>query len=220
MKLVIQILLWVVIVFLGYKLYNSVIGPVQFNKEKEVRYRAVIKNLKDIRIGQLAHQEIQGKFSGNFDSLVRFLDTAEFAIIERRDTSYADVEKNKAFGLNEGYYIEETILDTLGYFPVKDSLYGGSDRYKTMMKVPVEEIDAEFELEAGTLEKNDVVFSVFECKVAKEVLLADKDKDLVEQEKQVNSVDGVNGEYIKVGSMDEINTSGNWPKLYDSATEN
>ena len=35
MKLVIQILLWIVIIFLGYKLYKSVIGPVEFNKVKE-----------------------------------------------------------------------------------------------------------------------------------------------------------------------------------------
>ena len=220
MKVVIQIVLWIVIIFLGYKLYNSVLGPVQFNKEKEVRYRAVIKTLKDVRVAQLAHQEIAGGFTGNFDSLVQFIDTAQFAIIQRRDTSYADVEKNRAYGIDEGYFIEETLLDTLGFVPVKDSLFGNSDRYKTMMNVPVEGSDAQFEMEAGTLEKNGTIYSVFECKVAKDVILYDKDKDLVAQEKQVNSVDGVNGEYIKIGSMDEINTSGSWPKLYDTNPEN
>lgn len=220
MKVVIQIVLWIVIIFLGYKLYNSVLGPVQFNKEKEVRYRAVIKTLKDVRVAQLAHQGIAGGFTGNFDSLVQFIDTAQFAIIQRRDTSYADVEKNRAYGIDEGYFIEETLLDTLGFVSVKDSLYGGSDRYKGMMNVPVEGSDAQFEMEAGTLEKNGTIYSVFECKVSKDVILYDKDKDLVAQEKQVNSVDGVNGEYIKIGSMDEINTSGNWPKLYDTNTEN
>ena len=34
-----------------------------------------------------------GKFSGSFDSLVQFLDTAQYAITERRDTSFADVEE-------------------------------------------------------------------------------------------------------------------------------
>ena len=220
MKLVIQLLLWVVIIFLGFKLYKSVLGPVEFNKEKEVRYRAVIKTLKDIRVAQLAHQEITGSFTGDFDSLVSFIDTAQFALIERRDTSYADVEKNRAYGIDEGYYIEETILDTLGYVAVKDSLYGGTDRYRSMMNVPVEGSDAVFEMEAGKLDKNGTLYSVFECKVSKDVILADQDRDLVAQEKQVNSVDGVNGEYIKIGSMDEINTSGNWPKLYDTDKNN
>ena len=110
----ISVFLWVVILFLGYSLYKSIIGPVEFNKVKQVRYAKVIENLKDIRISELAHQEIEGKFSGNFDSLVQFLDTAKFAIIQRRDTSYADVEKNRAFGLDAqkgGYYKEEIIVE-------------------------------------------------------------------------------------------------------------
>ena len=103
MKLIIQLLLWLVIIFLGWKLYKSVNGPVEFNKVKEVRYQSVIKKLKDIKAAELAFNEITGKFSGDFDSLVRFIDTAQFANTQRRDTSYADVVKNKAFGILEGY---------------------------------------------------------------------------------------------------------------------
>ena len=220
MKLIIQIVLWILIIFLGWKLYNSIIGPVHFKKVKEERYQKVIANLKDIKAGQLAYQELNGKFSGSFDSLVQFLDTAQYAITERRDTSFADVEKNKAFGLDPlkgGYYIEDVIVDTLSFTSIKDSLYQKTDRYKTMMKVP--DTDATFELKAGKLEKNGTNYSVFEAKVSKDVVLQGIDKDLVAQEKQVNSVDEVNGEYIKVGSMDELNTSGNWPKTYDSAKD-
>jgi hypothetical protein len=89
-------------------LYKSVIGPVEFNKLKKARYTKVIHNLKDIKAGELAFQELTGSFTGNFDSLVQFIDTAEFAITDRRDTSYADVERNRAFGLDPqegGYYI-------------------------------------------------------------------------------------------------------------------
>ena len=120
---VISILLWVIILFLGYSLYKSIIGPVEFNKVKQVRYAKVIKNLKDIRVSELAYQEIEGRFTGDFHSLVQFLDTAKFAIIQRRDTSFADVEKNKAFGLDAqkgGYYKEEIIVDTLRFASVKD----------------------------------------------------------------------------------------------------
>jgi len=219
MKLVIQILLWIVIIFLGYKLYKSVIGPVEFNKVKEARYINVIKTLKDIRSAELAHQEITGSFTGNFDSLVRFIDTAQFALVERRDTSYADVEKNKAYGIDEGYFIEEIILDTLGYTAVKDSLFGTSDRYKNMMNVPGTE-GAKFSLEAGKVEKSGIVYSVFEAKVDKGIILEGQDKDLIIQEKQASSVDGVRGPYVKVGSMNDIDTSGNWSKLYDTATKN
>ena len=216
MKLILQLLLWVVIIFLGWKLYKSVIGPVEFNKTKVERYTKVIKNLKDIKAAELAHKEITGKFTGSFDSLVRFLDTAEFAITERRDTSYADVAKNKAFGIREGYYIEDIITDTLDFTPVRDSIFNSTDRYKTMMKVPIEGVDAQFELQAGTIEKSGATYSVFESRVSKDVVLQGMDPDLLIQEKQVISVEGVNGPYIKVGSMTEVNTSGNWPKLYDT----
>jgi len=218
---IISLLFWVVIIFLSYTLYKSIVGPVEFNKIKVERYKKVIKNLKDIKAGELAYLEINRKFTASFDSLVRFIDTAEFAITERRDTSYADVEKNRAFGLDPqkgGYYIEEIIIDTLRFSSVKDSLYGNSDRYKTMMNIPVGEVDpAVFELNAGKIEIHGTIFSVFEARVNKDIILNDLNKDLVNQEKQIQSVDGVNGPYVKVGSMDDVDTSGNWPKLYDSA---
>ena len=185
MKIILQIVLWIAIIFLGYKLYGSITGPIEFNKIKEARYKKVIVNLQDIQAAQLAHQSITGDFTGSFDSLVRFIDTAKYAITQRRDTSFADVEKNKAFGLDAqtgGYILEEIIVDTLGYTSVKDSLFNGTDRYKTMMNVPVEGVDAKIELQAGKFMKNDVNYSVFEAKVAKKVILSDLDKDLLAQE--------------------------------------
>ena len=63
MKLVIQLLLWAVIIFLGYMLYNSISGPIKFNEIKEARYAKVIKGLKDIKAAELAHREITGKYT-------------------------------------------------------------------------------------------------------------------------------------------------------------
>ncbi|MFT4801729.1 MAG: hypothetical protein ACI93N_001504 [Flavobacteriaceae bacterium] len=217
---IISIFLWVVILFLGYGLYKSIIGPVEFNKVKQVRYAQVIENLKDIRISELAYQEIEGKFTGDFDSLVQFLDTAQFAIIQRRDTSFADVEKNRAFGLDGqkgGYYKEEIIIDTLRFASVKDSLFGDSDRYKTMMNIPLEIAEgSNFELKAGKYEKNESLYSVFEASVAKSLILSDQNPDLINQEEKLISVDGINGPTVRVGSMNDIDTSGNWPKIYDT----
>ncbi len=219
MKLVLQLLLWLLIIFLGWKLYSSVNGPVEFNKVKDARYGKVIKNLKDIKSAQMAHKELTGNYTGNFDSLVRFIDTAEFAIVSRRDTVYHDVEKNKAFGIDEGYYLDAVIIDTLRFAPIRDSLFKGTERYKSMMNVPIEGTDAKFELTAGKIEKSGTIYSVFESKVSKDVVLFGLDSDLLAQEKQVVSVEGVNGPSIKVGSMTDVNTSGNWPKIYDGKVQ-
>ena len=213
MKLVIQLLLWIVIIFLGYLVFNAVYEPIQFNKVKEKRYSKVIDRLKDIRAAQLAHQEITGSFEKDFDKLVRFIDTAEFTLTQRRDSTVLDEEYRKAFGVDK--YKDVVVIDTLGTASVKDSLFGKDDRYKKMMFVPVDGVDAKFTMDAGTIVKNDTKIPVFEAKVAKKVILNDQDKDLVMTENQVVSVEGVNGAFIIVGSMEDIKTEGNWPRSYD-----
>ncbi len=214
MKLVIQLVLWVVIIFLGYLVFNSIYEPIQFNKLKEKRYAKVIENLKDIRQAQMAHRQVTGSFAGEWDNLVSFVDTAQFTLTQRRDTTYLDEEYRKIYGVDQ--YIDDVVIDTLGFASVKDSLFKGSDRYKRMMNVPIKGVDAQFELEAGNIMKNESRIPVFEAKVAKDVVLYDQDPDLVAQEKEVVSVDNVNGPYVKVGSMNEVNTSGNWPQVYGS----
>lgn len=212
MKLVIQLLLWVGIVVLGYLVFESVYSSTRFNNLKQERYAKVIENLQDLRIAQLAHNEIEGSFQDNFDDLVQFIDTAQFTLTQRRDSVMLDEEYLETYGVDN--WIEVTIIDTLGFRSVRDSLYGNSDHYKTMNQIPLDNVDAEFEMDAGTIDKGGNQIAVFEIRVAKEVLLSDQDPDLVAQEKEVVSVDDVNGAYIRVGSMEEVVTSGNWPRTY------
>jgi F0F1-type ATP synthase assembly protein I len=211
MKPVLTIVLWVLIFFLGYQTFMSIYEPIQFNKEKNKRYKAVIENLIDIRDAQLAHQQVTGQFAPNFDNLEKFLDTAQFTITQRRDTTVIDVELTKRYGGVETLK-DSIIIDTLGFVSVKDSLFKNSDRYKTMMNVP--NTDAQYEMQAGILEDNDLKIPVFEASVKKNVILFDQNKDLIAQENQVISVDGVNGDALRVGSMSEVKTNGNWPITY------
>ncbi len=210
LKGVINILLWIIIAILGYATFMSVYGEIQFNQLKDKRYAVIIVKLKDIRDAELAHRQVTGKFTDNFDNLVRFVDTAKYTITQRRDSTVKDLEATKRFTVD--MFKEIVIVDTLGYVSVKDSLFGADTRYKTMMNLPegVGEPGAKFELKAGMLEN----IPVFEASVQKSVILYDQDKNLVNKESQVVSVDGVNGPSLKVGSMDEVNTNGNWPKNY------
>lgn len=211
MKLVIQLLLWAVIFFLGYLIFDAVYDPIQFNQIKERRYTKVIDRLEDIRAAQLAHQEVTGTFAKDFDKLVSFIDTAEFVLTQRRDSTVLDVEYQKSYGVDR--QMDIVIIDTLGYASVKDSLFKNNE-YKEMMYVPIEGTNEKFEMDAGTVLKNENRISVFMARVDKSIVLHNQDKDLVAQEKQVVSVDQVNGPYIQVGSMEEVNTAGNWPEAY------
>lgn len=219
MKFLLQIVLWVIIGALGYLLFNSVYGEVKFNKIKEDRYKAAITNLRDIRTAELAHKTVTGKYEGDFNKLVKFIDTAKFTLTQRRDSSVLDIEQTRRFGVDTRKSI--VIVDILGYRSVKDSLFKGPnpDRYKTMINIPIEGLDAKYELQAGTIEKTTGTYPVFEAKVTKETLLWDQGKDFLNKEKQVVSVDGVNGEALTVGSMLSINTNGNWPKSYGANDE-
>tara|TARA_B110000967_G_scaffold187864_1_gene210162 strand:+ start:1104 stop:1838 length:735 start_codon:yes stop_codon:yes gene_type:complete len=204
--------LWGLIIYLGYITIMSVYGEIQFNQLKEKRYKVVIENLKDIRDAELAHRTVTGQFESNWDSLVKFIENEKFTITQRRDSTIIDKELTRIYGVDTTKDI--VIIDTLDFIPVRDSLFGADTRYKTMMNIPTLEDGQKFELKAGLLEQNGVNIPVFEASVSKKVILFDQDKNLVDLESEVKSVEGVNGPSLKVGSMEEINTNGNWPKNY------
>jgi len=206
--------LWVLILVFASLLFTSIYDEIKFDEVKNERYQVVIKNLKDIRDSQLAHRTVKGVFQNNWDSLVKFVEVDSFTITQRRDSSVLDKEMTKRYG-GVKTYKDIIIVDTLGFVSVKDSLFGLDNRYQTMMNVPFsKKDDTKFELKAGFLNQNGIDIPVFEALVKKSVILYDQSTNLVLKENQVQSVDGVNGPSLKIGSMNEVNTNGNWPKNY------
>lgn len=207
---VISILLWVVIAFLGYSIYQAIMAPIEFNREKVKRYTKVIDNLKTIRDAELAHREVTGKFTDNQDALIKFIDTAKFAITETKNIVVQ--EQRGALTID----VEKRVVDTLGFRDVRAD-FAGRD-YKNMFNVPG--TNAKFDLQIGTVEKvQGVKASVFEAKVDKAIVLEGLDKDLIRQEKEALGGVEVRGEYISVGSLEDVKTGGNWPPKYDTAEE-
>ncbi len=211
MKTIIQIVLWIVCIGLGYAIYQSVNGPIEFKKVKQERYAKVVAKLKDIRNSQEAYKTVNRRYASNFKSLVTFIDTAQYTITQQRDSSFTRFDK--AFGIDMPK--DTIIIDTLGFVSVKDSLFKKDTRYKTMMNVPGAKNGEKFEMKSAVIEKSGFRASVFEAKVKKDVILGDQPQDLVARENAQISVEEVNGDVIKVGSLDEVSTSGNWPPIYD-----
>ena len=206
--------LWIVILIFASLLFTSIYNEIKFDEVKNSRYQVVIKNLKDIRDTQLAHRAVKGIFQNNWDSLVKFVEVDSFTITQRRDSSVLDKEMTKRYG-GVKTYKDIVIVDTLGFVSVKDSLFGIDSRYETMMYVPFsKKDDTKFVLKAGFLNQNGIDIPVFEALVKKRIILHDQSLNLILKENQVQSVDGVNGPSLKIGSMDEVNTNGNWPKNY------
>ena len=212
MRLGIQAALWILAIFFSYKIYDSINGPINFNKKKNERYALVINKLKLIRKAQIAHKDVKGVFSNNFDTLVKFIDTGIFTLIEKRDSSYMEFDRTYRIDMLR----EVVVIDTLGFVPVKDSLFKNSNAYKNFADVPVEGVEAKFDINADIIDKNGYRAPVFEVKVAKDVILFDQDKDLIKIENETVSVDGVNGPSIILGSLTEVSTNGNWPTIFDA----
>jgi len=211
-KRVLFFFLWCLSIFFASQIYSSINGPIKFNKVKNERYTQVINRLKDIRNAQIAHKDVTGFYANNFDSLVSFIDNGIFTLIEKRDSSY--LEYNRLYRIDMLKEVE--IVDTLGFVSVKDSLFGQNESYKMMAKVPIQGTDSEFSIKADIIDKNGYQVPVFEVKVTKDIVLFDQNKDLLDQENKVISVDGVNGREIILGSMSEVSTSGNWPTIFDA----
>ena len=196
---------------LVFAIYNSINAPIEFNMVKNERYLKVIDRLKDIRNAQVAFKSVNGIYSNDFEELVKFVDSAQFTIVQKRDSSYMQYDRVYRIDMLR----EVIVVDTLGYVSVKDSLFANTDSYKSMASIPIDGIDEKFKLKADIIDKNGYNVPVFEVRVSKDLILFDQNKDLITQEKQTVSVDGVNGPDIVLGSLSDVSTNGNWPTTFD-----
>lgn len=208
---IITYVLYLLSIILVFQIYNSIDAPIEFNKVKNERYQKVIERLKDIRNAQVAFKSVNGIYSDNFDSLVNFIETGQFTIIEKRDSSYMQYDRVYRIDMLR----EVIVVDTLGFVSVKDSLFKNDNRYKDLALVPIDGIDEKFSIKANIIDKNGYNVPVFEVKVSKDVILFDQNKDLLMQEKETVSVDGVNGPALVLGSLEDVSTNGNWPTTFD-----
>ena len=204
MKKIIQGILVVAIVVLGYLLYESISKPINFKKEKNKRYEATIERLKDIRKAELAYKSEYGSFTGGFDTLVNFLREDSFKIVKAIGRVPDGMTESQA--LTRGIVSRDTVKVS-----VKDSLF-------KKIKYPIENIkyvpytDKEaFKLGAGKVKTaSGVKVEVFEAKVPNDVLLKGLDRQLVinlnDEARKMNNYPG-----LKVGDLDQpTNNAGNW----------
>ena len=210
LSIVINIILFLIIVLLAWQVVKSIKAPIKYNNEQTMRERQVIERLIDIRNAEVLFKNANNKYTADFDSLIQFCQSAEIPIVkivpDPTDTTFT-----------------RTINDTIGYVMVMDSLKGGRENFNiTDLKyVPFAPNKETFELEAGTIIRNEVIkIPVFEARTPYEVYLAtpgagfsDKEwnqrRDNAKAEKEsINRYAG-----LKVGSMEEASTDGNWEKL-------
>lgn len=210
MRKVIQVLLVLIIIVLGYLIVESIMEPIRFNKEVYVRETATIKRLIDIREAQKAYKDIYKQYTGSFDTLIAFLDTSHFQVVkaigdipeEWLDQMGFEKARNKALA-------EGVISRDITQVQVLDSLFGAGFNSDSLRYVPFTN-GVQFAMESGEIiTSSNLTIQVLEVSVLYDELLKGMDEQLI-----VNYIDermkivGFGG--VKFGSMEEGTITGNW----------
>ncbi len=195
--LVIKIVLLIIIVFLVYLVYESIMTPLRFSESVKLREKVVIENLKDIRSSQQFYKQLNGEYIGDFDTLIDFLKTSEIPIVTKipdpTDTTFT-----------------KTINDTVGYVKVADSLFRYRNNFNldSIKYIPFSGGET-FTMSAGKITRGGLHVNVFESRALYKQFLKGLDPQLgINLIKEKEDIDRYPG--LKVGSMQEPSTDGNW----------
>ncbi|MEM9886101.1 MAG: hypothetical protein AAF849_09430 [Bacteroidota bacterium] len=190
MKIIINLVLLLIAVALGFMLVNSIKEPIAFQETKDKRREAVVNRLMEIRTAQEMYRDIAGTFAPNFDTLKEVLRNGRFTIVKivgdeddpdnptvSRDTTYKPaIDSVMAVGL---------VLDSLEHVPYSD---------------------ATFKMEADTLTYQQTLVSVVEVGTQwSEFMGKYASKKYARYD---NSYDP--GATIKFGDMNSPKLAGNW----------
>lgn len=200
-NILINIVLFAAVVLLAMQVIKSIQAPIKFNNEQKARESKVVERLIDIRNAEVLYKNLNNKYTASFDTLIAFCKTAEIPVVniipDPTDTTFT-----------------RTINDTIDFIKVMDSLAGKREHFNIneLNLVPFSNPQQKFELEAGVIKRNGIDIPVFEARTPYEVYLNGLDEQRILNAKaEKESINRYAG--MKVGSMEEASTDGNWEKL-------
>lgn len=208
-SILINIVLFAIIVFLAIKVIQSIKAPIDFGNEKGKREAQVVQRLKDIRDAEVQYKQAHNKYTSNFDTLIDFCSNYMIPVVniipDPEDTTFT-----------------KTINDTIDYIKVIDSLFGKRTNFniKDLCNVPFSDPMTKFEIHDSIIKRGGISVPVFEVKTPYEVYLS-KPGDKFTDKEWKTRVDNAKAEMeqidkyagLKVGSLEEASTDGNWEKL-------
>lgn len=194
---IVKVVLAIIIVVLAYLIYDSIMRPVRFNAATSARETKVIARLVDLRTSQQFYKRQHNRYTSSFDTLITFLSKGEIPVVrmipDPTDTTFS-----------------RTISDTLGYVKVADSLFQNRPNFTldSLRYIPFSD-GQQFEMAAGGIDRGGIKVSVYEIKAPYSTYMKGLDRQLViNLTKSREDIERYPG--LKVGSMLEPSTDGNW----------
>jgi len=210
MRRVIQVLFILIIIILGYLIVQSIMEPIRFNQEVEVREKATIERLIEIREAQKAYKDIYKQYTGSFDTLIAFLDTGTFAVVKAIGTIPEEWLDQYGFETARDKALADGIISReVTRVPVLDSLFGSGFRTDSLRFVPFTD-GVQFTMKSSEImTSSNLNVQVVEVSVLYDDLLAGMDPQLVTNYKdERDKIVGFKG--VKFGSLEEGTLTGNW----------
>lgn len=223
-KLLTFCILPIVIVVLAYLIYSSIMQPVRFEKEADLRKQVAVERLKDIRTIQSVYKSANGVYAPSMDTLIAFYNEGKIKVVMQigsMDDSLAvahteAVKKANKKITNEQLYEmylkgdKNLIVQIAQEMPVKDTLFNRPNfNIEDLRYIPFS--DGEL-VEMNTIVKqvSGVDVPLFEAKMPFTSLLKGMDHqlivNLVAERVDTNRYPG-----WMVGSIDNPNNNaGNW----------
>jgi len=210
-RIIIQIALIIGAIILAYLIWNSIQTPINFDIEKNAKYKQVIENLKDIRKAQVAFKDVNGRFCGDWDSLITFIKYDSIPKIRKigmLTDSMIEAGLDEKAAMKKGLIIRDTIkaivlteIFTKDYPIEKIGIIPNSDGDKFWLQQTV--------ITTGS----GVKVPVFEARAHNNQILKELTGDFKQEIINLNEQSRKNNKYpgLKVGSVEEPNNNaGNW----------
>lgn len=210
-KLIIQVILWAVIAFIAYTVWDTIQTPIDFEKVRKARYSETIAKLMDIRKAQMAYKDAHQIFSGNWDSLTAFIKYDSLPQIRRigmLTDSMVDAGLDEKEALKKGLIIRDTIKVS-----VLEEIFGKDYPIDELRYIPKSEKQEFWLAQTIITTGSGVKVPVFEARAHNNQILFEHLEDYKQEIINLNERARKNDRYpgLKVGSVTEPNNNvGNW----------
>ena len=209
MKKIIQIVLAVVIVALGYYAVDMVYSSIYFQKQTDARKAVVIERIKDIRSAQRSFKQVNQRYTSSFDTLINFV-LNDSLVMERKLVDEDDSVAMAALKAKKIKNVEKFSMAVIA--PIFSPKKLTEQDVRNFRFIPGTNSQAEFLMDAGVVTVGNVPVPVMVCKAPYKLFL-----DTVKYRQElINLVDECKNIYnkypgIKVGDLDQPNNeAGNW----------
>ena len=211
LKTVVQVLLIVGSLIIAYQIYATILNPIDFKTQQDLRYSVTIESLKNIRKAETAFKDANGRFTASWDSLAIFIKKGTLPLVKKIGSLS---EEQLEAGMTEKEAIKKGLIirDTIRV-AIMDSLFGKSYNPERMRFIPYTK-DEVFSIGTNVITTGSgVQVAVLEVKAHNNQILSELMDKFKQEVINLNEKRRLDGKYpgLKIGSLTETNNSaGNW----------